>query len=76
MRHKCFHFCGILCKEHLHSAHQYIGESTHSTILVPSQLKRHKPILQRTLKEMEKTNVKYVLDKYIGTYVRLSIEEL
>lgn len=40
MRHKRFHFCDILCKEHLYSAHQYIGESSHSTISVPSQLER------------------------------------
>lgn len=47
-----------------------------STILLPSQLKKHKPAPQRPLKGMEKTNVKSVLDKYIGIYVRFSAEEL
>lgn len=45
-------------------------------ILLPSQLKKHKPAPQRPLKGMEKTNVKSVLDKYIGIYVRFSAEEL
>lgn len=47
-----------------------------STILLSSQLKRHKPIPQRPLEDMEKTNVKSVLDKYIGIYVRFSVQEL
>lgn len=58
-------FLVILCKECLFSECISILWRALSIISVLSQLKRHKAIPQRTLKEMEKPNVKSVLDKSI-----------
>lgn len=69
-------FLVILCRDCLFSEYISILGRALSIISVPSQLKRHNAIPQRTLKEMEKANVNSVLYKSICVCVRLSTEEL
>lgn len=42
---------------------------THSTLSVPSHFKRHKPIPQKTRKEMENTNVKWIFECHVYKYI-------
>lgn len=55
--------------------HQYTGESTHSTLSVPSHLKRHKPSPQKTWKEMEKYKCKIDNSSVMYTNIFVSVSD-